>query len=138
VNLGRLFNHDQAIRIRDERRQGVEQCCFARPGPAAARPVRWEIWTPWPASEIVYCAFNRSRRPHKSAAARAVNSSLVARKILVRKTLQQRPPALVTRQCRAERADALRGADRNQPRLSGERECAFVAGRINFTDGGER
>ena len=51
--------------------------------------------------------------------------------------LQQRAPALVPRQRRAQRADALRGDDRNQPRLAGQRERALVAGRIRFTHCGE-
>lgn len=51
--------------------------------------------------------------------------------------LQQRPPTFIPRQSRAKRADALRGDDRNEPRLPGERERALVAGRIHFTHCGK-
>src|SRR5215207_9322005 len=52
--------------------------------------------------------------------------------------LQQGPPALISWQCGTQRADALGGNDRNQARLSGQGERAFVTSRIHFTHSGER
>ena len=49
--------------------------------------------------------------------------------------LHQRPPAFVTRQRGPEGADALRGHDRHQLRLSRQRKRALVARRIRFADG---
>src|SRR5262245_51498884 len=53
-------------------------------------------------------------------------------------TLEQRAPALIARQRGPQRTDALRGDNWNQPGLARERERPLVAGRIGFTDSGER
>src|SRR5581483_6243108 len=52
--------------------------------------------------------------------------------------LQERSPAFVSWQGRTERADALRGDNRNELRLTRQRKSPFVAGRVRFTNGRER
>jgi hypothetical protein len=52
--------------------------------------------------------------------------------------LHEGPPRLVAMQRRPQRADALGGDDRDQARLSGEGEGAFIATRIRLTDRGKR
>src|SRR5437773_2838362 len=53
------------------------------------------------------------------------------------KTLEQCAPGFLAMDGGSERADALRGDDRNEPRLPAQRERALVAGWVGVAGRGE-